>query len=124
MFPGSRRALRLTALAGCAALVFSGCGGSSVSVRSNFSGASLVPPVASPATPISSQPGLTARYSGSGNLGLALLGVVIVADLVQWTSTMFRQAFGVEASAEAQRVDHGMIRSTPKKCVYPVPEMC
>ena len=125
MLANSRRALRLTALAGCAVLALSGCGGGSVSVRSNFSGAALATPGAlGPSTAVSSPPGLTAHYSGSGNLGLALLGIVIVADLVQWTSTMLKQAFGVEASPETQGIHHGTILPTPKKCVYPVPEMC
>ena len=103
------------------ALALSGCGGGAVTVRSNVSGAPAALPVsASPSAP----PGLTARYSGSGNVGLAVLGIVIVADLVQWTSVMLKQAFGVEASPEAQAVDRGTIVPMPKKCVYPVPEMC
>ena len=121
MFCRSPRALRLAALAGCIVLALSGCGGGSVSVRSNFSGAPVATPVVSGA---SLPPGLTAHYSGSGNVGLAVLGIVIVADLVQWTSAMLKQAFGVEASPEAQAVDRGTIVPTPKKCVYPVPEMC
>jgi len=118
MFCRSPRALRLAALAGCIVLALSGCGGGTVSVRSNVSGAPAAAPVGS------SAPGLTARYSGSANLGLAVLGIVIVADLVQWTSATFRQAFGVEASPEAQTIERGTIVPTPKKCVYPVPEMC
>ena len=121
MLHSSRRALRLAALAGCTALVLSGCGGGSVSVRSNFSGAPVAPPGVSGA-PL--PPGLTAHYSGRGNVGLAILGIVIVADLMQWTTTMLKQALGGEALQDAKPAHLQQIISMPKKCVYPVPEMC
>ena len=111
--------LRSAIVACCIALALSGCGGGSVSVRSNFSGASAPAP---PAVPGGGPPGLTAHYAGSGNLGLALLGIVIVADLVQWSALMLKQAFGTQASQE--NGNSAPLITMPKKCVYPVPEMC
>ena len=115
------------AVACCAALALAGCSGGSVSVRSSFSGAGGPPPLtgaSSPAPPASAPLGLKAHYSGSGNLGLALLGIVILADFVQWTSAMFRPSSGAEVLIDARHPDQARIVSTPKKCVYPVPEMC
>ena len=111
-------------LASCAALALGGCGGGSVSVRSNFTGAGGAPPLSGPAPAATAPQGLRVHYSGSGSLGLAVLGLVIVADFVQWTSAMFRHAVGAEVPSDAQHPDQGKIVSTPKKCVYPVPEMC
>ena len=116
------RLFRQWALAGCMLLALSGCGGGSVSVRSSFAGAPA--PLASGAPAPTGPPGLRAHYGGSGNFGLAILGIVIVADLVQWTSAMIKQAFAAEGSAAAERMGHGTILPTPRKCVYPVPEMC
>ena len=105
-------------------LALSGCGGSAVSVRSNF--ASGAPAVSSGPSVPSGQvaQGLNAHYSGSGNLGLAILGIVIVADLVNWTATRLRYAFGGDPSPDPQAVQGQPQIRMPAKCVYPVPEMC
>ena len=121
MLRSKSSALRSAIVACCVALALAGCGGGSVSVRSNFSGSSAGAPAA-PAVPVKAPPGLTAHYAGSGNLGLAILGIVIVADLMQWTALMLRQAFGAQASQE--NGDSAPLITMPKKCVYPVPEMC
>ena len=124
---GTTSTRRLGVIACCLACALCGCSGGAVSVRSNFSGAGGPSSVSGPSTPVpsaSAPQGLNARYSGSGNFGLAVLGVLIIADLVQWSSTMLRQAFGADAVIDAQHPDQAKIVSTPKKCVYPVPEMC
>lgn len=122
MLRAKSSALRPAIVACCIALALSGCGGGSVSVRSNFSGSSAGAPPA-PAVPVNGPPGLTAHYAGSGNVGLAILGIVIVADLMQWSAAMLKQAFGGQAS-QPQSADSAAIITMPKKCVYPVPEMC
>ena len=113
-------ALRSAIAACCIALALSGCGGGSVSVRSNFSGAGAPAPAVVPGK---APPGLTAHYAGSGNVGLAILGIVIVADFVQWTTLMLKQALGTQAS-QPEVADSAPLITLPKKCVYPVPEMC
>ena len=120
MLRSKSSALRSAIVACCVALALAGCGGGSVSVRSNFSGASTPAP---PAVPGKGPPGLTAHYAGSGNVGLALLGIVIVADLMQWTTVMLKQAFGTQAS-QPENGESAALITVPKKCVYPVPEMC
>ena len=124
---GAMRAKRAPVLACCIAFALSGCSGGSAVVRSNFSGGGgAVVSLSSPSAPPVSAPqqGLTGHYSGSGNVGLALLGIVIVADLVQWSALQLKQAFGWEASPQAAAAYPQRIVSTPRKCVYPVPEMC
>lgn len=113
-------------MACCLAFALSSCSGGAVSVRSNFSGSGAPLSVSGPAPvpAVSGPPGLTAHYASSGNLGFAVLGVLIVADILHWTSAMFRQAFGMETQANAENIDRGVILPKPKKCVYPVPEMC
>ena len=91
-----------------------------MSVRSTFAGANAGAPAPVPGK---APPGLTAHYAGSGNVGLAILGIVIVADLMQWSAAMLKQAFGTQAS-QPENDDSAPIITMPKKCVYPVPEMC
>jgi hypothetical protein len=113
-------------IACCLAFLLAGCGGGAVAVRSNFADGHAGPParVAMPTAPANAGQGLKANYSGSGNLGLAILAVVIVADVVQWTTTKLTEAFGPVASLSPQSAGPGSTVPTPKKCVYPRPEMC
>lgn len=114
--------LRVALIASSLALALSGCGGGAVSVRSNLSGGAAS--ASTPSAPVKAGPGLNAHYSGSGNLGLAILGVVIVADLVNWTAMQLRYAFGGDPASDPQRADAQSQIRMPAKCVYPVPEMC
>lgn len=123
----TERRIPMRLLAGVIAVALTGCSGGAATTRSSFSGgggAQVTITTLSSPPPTQPVQGLTARYSGSGNVGLALLGIVILADFVQWTSVMFRQSFGAEVPIDAPHPDQSKIVSTPKKCVYPVPEMC
>ena len=83
----------------CATLVLTGCGGSAVSVRSNFSG----PPVGS-TTPLPATPGPNAPKgffaSGDGDVLLAVIVAMMVLDGLSWATDRIRQAFSGSSEAE------------------------
>lgn len=89
-------------------LVLAGCGGGSVSVRSNFSGGvSAPPPSSSPPAKVAPGPshvrsGLT--VSGGRGLGLVIVFGLMIADGVQWANAKLKQAF---VTATPQAAPHG-----------------
>jgi hypothetical protein len=86
---GHGRCVAIAAM--CVVLALNGCGGGSVSVRSNFSGPPLGPaPRAAP--PANAPTGLYA--AGDGDVLLAIIVAMMLFDGVSWVSQRIRQALG------------------------------